>query len=308
MLSQKFLLRCVGCVVLLVSLVHLVWTSVDVSAVHYFYTDLARVAEYVERPKVAFAFISFAGIGYGALLLSAPRSGNMLQPWLRGGSKSEQWPIAYWVGAGFVVLLAGLRIWDQELGLKPVYRKEALAEDLTAAVAATAGAIALVAAWRHRRRDYRSVSLLVALIGMFFAGEEVSYGQRFFDYDSPDIFELHNLQQETNFHNFFNHIFTPTYYLSWFLLANVCVFYSSFLSFLVKSRIRVFQCAPEILFRPIDVLPIFVFAITTFAFQLYMRHTEYSEEVFSVLVCCLAARCLRTTSGIATTTRVSPSN
>ncbi|EKB51162.1 hypothetical protein [Cecembia lonarensis] len=51
--------------------------------------------------------------------------------------------------------------------------------------------------------------LAVALLGIY--GEEISWGQRFFEIEATGIFKEYNLQEETNIHNFFNPIFKFLY-------------------------------------------------------------------------------------------------
>ena len=44
---------------------------------------------------------------------------------------------------------------------------------------------------------------LLAFACLYVAGEEISWGQRLFDIQTPEFFNEHNLQQETNLHNLF---------------------------------------------------------------------------------------------------------
>jgi tetratricopeptide (TPR) repeat protein len=50
---------------------------------------------------------------------------------------------------------------------------------------------------------FRVFFAALALACFYVTGEEISWGQRLFNIPSPDFFRLHNLQQETNLHNFF---------------------------------------------------------------------------------------------------------
>lgn len=52
---------------------------------------------------------------------------------------------------------------------------------------------------RHIR--FLTVTTMLALVCLFGAGEEVSWGQRIFGIQSPEYFLNHNLQQETGLHN-----------------------------------------------------------------------------------------------------------
>ena len=66
-------------------------------------------------------------------------------------------------------------------------------------------AAAMVLAGIHaaRVRRYRPFYLLLALACFYVVGEEISWGQRIFDIETPEFFRRHNLQKETNLHNLF---------------------------------------------------------------------------------------------------------
>ena len=49
---------------------------------------------------------------------------------------------------------------------------------------------------------FRIFFILLALAGFYTCMEEISWGQRIFDIQTPDFFSNHNLQNETNLHNF----------------------------------------------------------------------------------------------------------
>ena len=51
-------------------------------------------------------------------------------------------------------------------------------------------------------KQYRIFFALLALASFYVFMEEISWGQRIFGFDSPDVFKQHNLQRETNLHNF----------------------------------------------------------------------------------------------------------
>jgi len=61
--------------------------------------------------------------------------------------------------------------------------------------------------WRvlHLRKKkaklFLSMTFLLGLLFVFFAGEEISWGQRIFEIETPHWFEKKNAQKETNLHN-----------------------------------------------------------------------------------------------------------
>jgi len=57
------------------------------------------------------------------------------------------------------------------------------------------------------------ILLLIGIAGLFIFiyGEEISWGQRLFGIEAPEFFEEHNIQAETNLHNFINPLFLFIY-------------------------------------------------------------------------------------------------
>lgn len=55
--------------------------------------------------------------------------------------------------------------------------------------------------WRKGRHGAALLTVLYAALFFMAAGEEISWGQRVFGWDSGDFFQEHNKQQETNLHN-----------------------------------------------------------------------------------------------------------
>ncbi|TYR37590.1 hypothetical protein FXV77_06220 [Sphingobacterium phlebotomi] len=54
---------------------------------------------------------------------------------------------------------------------------------------------------RDKTWHFRSVLVLIAVFSLFVAGEEISWGQRLFNVESPEFFKDNNAQGETNLHN-----------------------------------------------------------------------------------------------------------
>lgn len=63
-----------------------------------------------------------------------------------------------------------------------------------------------------RIRNRVVFSLVFISIGLLYIfGEEISWGQQIFGWDSYGVFKEHNFQEETNTHNFFNPVFDFAY-------------------------------------------------------------------------------------------------
>lgn len=88
-----------------------------------------------------------------------------------------------------------------------------MVEDLQFLFYATAAAaqllIVLGLAGRRPRGRRRFFQILLLLMFLFVAMEEVSWGQRLFHWDTPPFLEDLNLQGETNIHNIFGDALSP---------------------------------------------------------------------------------------------------
>ena len=82
-----------------------------------------------------------------------------------------------------------------------VYREDGPLETLTALLA-TGAAVLLLIGLPRSDRPSRIFAGLVAIAAILFAGEEISWGQRIFGFESTGVFATANVQGETNLHNF----------------------------------------------------------------------------------------------------------
>lgn len=81
------------------------------------------------------------------------------------------------------------------------FAEDHLGEWLQVAFCLAIGVVALKT-FRLTSRKWLSASLLFAGLGMIFVGgEEISWGQRVFNFQSSEFFFLRNYQNETNLHN-----------------------------------------------------------------------------------------------------------
>lgn len=88
---------------------------------------------------------------------------------------------------------------------------------------------ALIGGWACYRRGLVWRTFPLALLTLFFfvaAGEELSWGQRFFGYQTPATIEYYNVQNEANLHNLFgyaaDHLFIAGVFLFGAVVPVVC--------------------------------------------------------------------------------------
>lgn len=87
------------------------------------------------------------------------------------------------------------RIFQEETGFVEVATAVVL---VPAVILAIRGALR---AWRGRERAASALYWVLALGCLFLLGEEISYGQHFFGWGTPELLAEHNVQGETNLHN-----------------------------------------------------------------------------------------------------------
>lgn len=80
--------------------------------------------------------------------------------------------------------------------------EDALVENLAAVWLLLGGILFFAAALRERGFPRRQIYILECIALIYGCGEEISWGQRIFDYPTPDILYRINTQNETNIHNF----------------------------------------------------------------------------------------------------------
>lgn len=84
---------------------------------------------------------------------------------------------------------------------KELFWEDSLAQNLTAAVFLLAGVMLFTTALAERRFFSRCVYILSGVALAFFAGEEISWGQRIIGFDTPAFLVDLNNQGEFNIHN-----------------------------------------------------------------------------------------------------------
>jgi hypothetical protein len=82
------------------------------------------------------------------------------------------------------------------------------------------------------------ISLLLVLVTLVLAGEELSWGQRIFDWATPVSYAAINAQGETNLHNLATQLFQNTWYFGGWLLLVAFPFLRQPLSKLLKKSKR----------------------------------------------------------------------
>lgn len=156
---------------------------------------------------------------------------NRLTPadrhWLRSAM------VAVWLAAGVAVLTAVLSFWyEDRRWFQLLAWENGVIESIQAACLLLAGLVLLPLAWRAWRRDGIALSglgFLFALLLIVAAGEEISWGQHWLGFATPEQLERMNVQGEFNFHNigsyWINHLLILFFLVYLGLWPALAVFY-----------------------------------------------------------------------------------
>ncbi len=124
-------------------------------------------------------------------------------------AKVHDVPKAVWLWCVPIPLLIQLGVWQVDNEGKFFSRwiesEAGLIENATAISLIFATTISLrvgLKLFKYVESIYSAWFFFVALVCLGFAGEELSWGQHWIGWDSPDYFAENNRQGETNFHNF----------------------------------------------------------------------------------------------------------
>ena len=176
--------------------------------------------------------------------------------------------------------------------MSPLYREDGFFETMTTVFLLAASIIMLVAVVkllkslkiRSKTCKYALVLFVFLILAFFWAGmEEISWGQRIFGWETPEAIAELNMQEETNFHNFFNPIIPLMNDLFTIGMAGVFLF-SLWLNF-IGSRWYSWRL---ILPHPSTIAIAGLIAVSRFPFDSYFH--EMLEELISLMAVLYSVR------------------
>ena len=124
------------------------------------------------------------------------------------------WYIAFFVGHFLIYTHLNI-LFDHALG------EDGILEQMTVILSCLASSLFLISGIRGCK-----FAFLLSASWFIFAMEEISWGQRIFDLQTPIFFMQHNYQQEINAHNFFNPYLEIIYSIFNFLLLSFFTWFS----------------------------------------------------------------------------------
>jgi hypothetical protein len=205
------------------------------------------------------------------------------------------WLLGYKVRLGYMVtqilsvlIFPGLMIFFTSLHpnfYREINKEDHIIEWLTVVFLILSAVLAIIHALIARRRanHYVWFFILFAIACIFFAIEEISWGQRVFGLESSEYFLEHSDQQEINVHNIVNEQFSvrTKHIAAWALLA-----YGVVLPMLARSYwVFSFVKRLGIVIPPLVLIPGFIFAsVMTWDRYFNGQDEEVAEFFFSILI------------------------
>ncbi len=116
-----------------------------------------------------------------------------------------------------VYLNTGRQVFSYET-LLALNKEDGFFETVSAIILLIAAVLAIrVAAFKTERWAQRGMYLFLALLFFVMCGEEISWGQRYLGFQTPEAIKNVNVQGEINFHNMFGYFFDHLFILCFFL-------------------------------------------------------------------------------------------
>lgn len=145
------------------------------------------------------------------------------------------------------------------------------------------------------KSSYRLFFAVLALACFYVVGEEISWGQRIFNLATPEFFEKHNLQNETNLHNFFTGPISTTLKQSLeYLIAIGLVVYGLLYPLLLAShwKLALWFSKKGLPHPPLYLWPFFVLSAYLELGRFRFNEAEIAEILIPLALAIMAANYL----------------
>lgn len=143
--------------------------------------------------------------------------------------------LVYYFPLAFIGLLIVTKLASRKVYLHLFAIEDGPVEYATSLIYLVACALAISTAIKLRKSDNKDKYIWLYLfmaLGFFVIGmEEISWGQRIFDVQSPEVFQTYNVQQETNLHNFLTRYYLHAVYI-------IIGFYGAFAHLFLSKKIK----------------------------------------------------------------------
>lgn len=214
-----------------------VWISPDrLSAIGIMDFSLASKIDLVRETALLEIRIAKYGAAAMALFLFTlwlAMPGLVRTEWYKGIAREQKFTEAYrahqariFTGtaavAALAILVAALYlIYGGDIftiqTLRQLNREDGILETSSAALLLGASGLALWVALRADQSAVKAMHFFLAFLFFAMCGEEISWGQRLLNFETPEALREVNVQQEINLHNMFGYLFDHLFILCFFI-------------------------------------------------------------------------------------------
>ncbi len=166
-----------------------------------------------------------------------------------------------------------------------LYIEDGIFEWLTMIFSVLAAIMILIKLVKQGTKNQKFL-LILALVFIIFGMEEISWGQRIFGWNTPEILSEYNYQGETNLHNLFNPIIDPIYAFVYFLLGWTLLNIDRVEDILSRTKWfhYIAPYLPPSEFNIFGVIFYFIGMLVTIDFFAPIQANEISEEILSIFI------------------------
>lgn len=199
--------------------------------------DLVRETALLEIRLAKFGTMAMALL-LCALWLAMPRL--VRTKWYQNISREEKFPAAYLshqsrvftgtaaVAAVSITLATLYLIYGGDMftvqTLRQLNREDGILEAGSALLLLVASLLALRIGLQAGRSAIGAMHLFLALLFFLMCGEEISWGQRILNFETPEALREINVQEEVNLHNMYGYLFDHLFILCFFVWGCVVPF------------------------------------------------------------------------------------
>ena len=183
----------------------------------------------------------------------------------------------------FLIHLVSKITWQTGSVFENLYTEDNLLENFTVLFTLIASYNFIKSTSYIKSKFEKFIALFASIMLIFFIMEEISWGQRFFNFETPTFINEINLQNETNFHNILNKHFYKLFYpifnftMSLFLIFSI--YFRRNIIDIFKSE-KYARLLPSLKFE----IYILIFYLLIFNSLWHPNGGELTEQIFSIFI------------------------
>ncbi len=183
----------------------------------------------------------------------------------------------------FLIHLVSKITWQTGSVFENLYTEDNLLENFTVLFALIASYNFIKITTYIKGKFEKFITLFTSILLIFFILEEISWGQRFFNFETPTLIKEINLQNETNFHNILNKHFYKLLYPIFNLKMSLFLFFSIYFR---RNIIDVFKSEKYTRLLPSHKFEIYIliFYLLIFNSLWHPNGGELTEQIFSIFI------------------------